>query len=110
MMSDLKPYFGKVKKKSNRQKAWDYMRRNRCFRIGDILVVLEISEGSLKSLVRQLSQAQYLVKSKSVQKFKDKEFRLVKNTGVVCPSVITGTKFLYDSNTFKKVFMGKGDG
>ena len=104
-MSKLKPHFGKSKKKTNRQKAWDYMRRNRTFRVGDLLVVLEISEGSLKSLVRQLSQAKYIVKSNRVQSFRDKEFRLVKNTGVVCPSVITGTKFLYDSNLLEKVFM-----
>ncbi len=89
----------KSRRKSKRQQAWEYMRRNRNFRVGDILLILDISEQMLGLMLRQLMQAGYLKKIKSERTFRDKQFKLLKNTGVICPVFMQGRKQLYDKNT-----------
>lgn len=83
--------------KKGRQKAWSYMRRNQNFRIGDILAILELSEGSLKLLVRQLHQTGYLMQVGISRDFRERQYRLVRNSGVICPVVVEKKK-LWDKN------------
>jgi len=92
------------KKKSNRQKSWEYMRRNRLFRAGNILMILEVSESGLKTLIRELLQAGYIKKVKMKQSFADKTYRLVRDTGVICPSRVSGG--LFDKNIKKFISLG----
>lgn len=84
--------------KTNRQKTWNYMRRNKVFRIGDILTVLEVSEEGLKELIRQLNHVGYIKIVSKAKKFRDRKYKLIKNTGVQCPMVVHKKK-LYDRNT-----------
>ena len=101
--------FGKLKRKTNRQRAWEYIRRNRVFRVGDILLILEISESSLQLLLRQLVQAKYIKIVKRKRAFTDKSYKLVRNTGIHCPSKLKNEKALWDFNLLEKVFMGERD-
>ncbi len=100
-------HFGKARRKTKRQRAWEYMRRNRVFRVGDVLLVLEMSENSLQMLLRQLVQAKYIKMVEHKRAFIDKKYKLVKNTGVVCPAMINNEKALWDVNIGEKVFIGK---
>ena len=98
------------KKKSNRQKVWEYARRNRVFRVGDVLSILEVSESSLQLLLRQLLKAKYVKLVESKRAFRDKKYKLVVNTGVVCPSVVKAENVLWDSNIKEKIFIGGSNG
>jgi len=92
----------KTIRKGNRQKAWQYMRRNPMFAIKDILLVLGMSEKSLMMLVRQLVNDGYLRQMGGSHVFKERTYKLIKNTGVICPRWIEKQKKLFDENI--KVF------
>lgn len=80
------------------------MRRNRNFRLGDLLLIFEMPESSLATLIRQLFRAGYIKKTVSKQAFKDKGYKLVRNTGVMCPKP-KGKRELWDMNLNEAFFM-----
>lgn len=92
----------KTIRKSNRQNAWVYMRRNPIFAVKDILLILEMSEKSLMMLVRQLSNDGYLKQISGGKVFRERNYKLIKNTGVICPKWVEKQKKLFDENV--KVF------
>jgi len=72
-------------KRSSKQRVWTYIRDNRNFRVGDILLIIEISQNTLSKILRELVRGGYIVKTVSPQKFLDKKFRLVKDVSPLCP-------------------------
>jgi DeoR/GlpR family transcriptional regulator of sugar metabolism len=66
-------------------KAWNYMRRNRRFRIGDIMVITDISKSTLRRLLRKLIDNGQLTVAFPSRIFKDREYLLLNDTGVRCP-------------------------
>jgi len=88
----------KTIRKGNRQKAWQYMRRNPIFSVKDILILIEMSEKSLMLLVRQLVDAKYLKQIRVAKAFNERTYKLVKNTGIVCPSWVVKQEKLFDAN------------
>lgn len=86
------------KRKTNRQRAWEYMRRNRFFSIEDILLILEMNEDSLKLFCRQLLNAGYIVRVNRKKAFKARTYKLIRNTGAIAPQWLTTQARLYDKN------------
>ncbi len=85
------------KKIRPRQTVWNYMRRNRQFRVGDIMMICEISQGYLQNFTKSLERAGYIKHENSYKPYSNRRYTLLKNTGPIAPSA---TKFgLYDNNT-----------
>ena len=77
------------------------MRRNPIFAVKDILVLLEMSQSSLMLLIRQLAHDGYLRRISGGKEFVTRTYKLIKNTGVVCPVWVDKQGKLFDANTHK---------
>lgn len=86
------------------------MRRNRTFEISDVLLLLEMSEESLMTFVRELSKVEYVKEVNSHKNFRDRTYKLIKNTGIICPAMIKKQKKLYDRNIGEFFQMGVNNG
>ncbi len=82
---------------SRKQKVWQFMRRNRAFRVGDLMVILEVKREFLKPLFWHLEEAGYLKLLQNDKDYKERIYQLVQDTGVKSPSIINGE--VYDYNT-----------
>lgn len=98
MEQDKKIDFSKRKVKSN-QKIWNYIRRNKIFRAGDVLIVCETSYTYFAKYLRFLEKSGYVefIKGKR-NTLSNREYRLVKNTGVKAPLVSDNSLFDYNTN------------
>ncbi len=86
---------------SARQKVWNYIRRNPIFRVGDIMITLEVKQGFLKQMFWYLSEAGYIRIDDDKVEYTDRVYTLMKNTGIKVPSMV-GDK-LYDYNTGEEI-------
>ncbi|MCF6207611.1 MAG: hypothetical protein L3J47_12100 [Sulfurovum sp.] len=87
------------RRKSSRQRAWEYMRRNRIFAVNDVLLILEdMSERSFKRFLQQLSRAGYVKQISGGHAFRSRVYKLLRNTGVIAPRWIDKQSRLYDPN------------
>jgi len=74
-------------RRSKRQSAWEYMRRNPTFLANDILIITGLSKLHLRLLIGELKK-QKIVKQISTGRlpFEKKSFRVIgKTESVVCP-------------------------
>ena len=94
-MAKRKPF---VVKKSNKQKVWQYLGRNRNFCIGEIACVFDMKILSVQNFIWTLKKIGYvkLVK-KPTKSPKDWIYRCLKHTGLYSPS-ISGMS-VFDHNT-----------
>ncbi len=88
------------RKRSNKQKAWEYMRRNKTFRVGDIMMLLGVSQTYMKTMCWALEHAGYLKLVADEGRYPDRVYRLVRDTGVKSPSVINGEVYDYNTREF----------
>jgi len=79
------------------QKVWNYIRRNRSFRIGDILILCGIKHNYLQKYIRFLELAKYVRRENGSKPYSNREYILLKNTGPLAPSM--NQYGLYDFNT-----------
>lgn len=79
------------------QKVWNYIRRNRVFRFGDVMMVVGVRHEYLRNLLWHLEGAGYVVCEDSKKRNSNSMFRVVKITGAKSPSIINGV--VYDYNT-----------
>ncbi len=87
-----------IVKQSKKQQVWEYMRRNRLFRFGDVMTIVEISQNSLYPIVWILLYIGYLkLEGEKERCMIDRRYRLVKDTGVVSPSM--SGSVVFDHNT-----------
>lgn len=86
-----------IRKWSLKQNIWHYMRRNVNFRVGDIMMILEVEKNTIKPILWALEKAKYLRLSKDAKEYKDRIYTLIKNTGAKSPSIVNGD--VYDHNT-----------
>lgn len=75
-------------RQSNKQKVWGFMRRNRQFRAGDIMMILDVNSDFLLPIFRVLELAGYLELESGSQTFKDRHYKLVKDTGILSPFIL----------------------
>ncbi len=88
------------RKGTKKQQMWGYMRRNRSFRVGDVMAVLELSMSFCKQTLWYLSECGYVRLENDAKRYEDRIYTLVNDTGVKCPSMIDNK--LYDYNTGKE--------
>lgn len=94
------------RKKTKSQKVWEYMRRNPDFRVGEMIAIFkgtkyELTDAYLKSFLWALVSAEYVELTKEAKEYRNREYRLVKNTGLACPSILKDE--IYDHNTGEKI-------
>lgn len=88
----------RLKRKNDlKQKVWNYMRRNKRFRVGDIMMILEVRDGTIRPIMWALESAKYIRIENEAQEYKDRIYTFVKDTGIKSPSIINGD--IYDHNT-----------
>jgi hypothetical protein len=75
-------------RRSKKQQIWTFMRRNRVFRAGDLMMILEVDQGYLLPIFRALELCGYLSLESGTEVFKDRVYRLVCDTGVRSPSIL----------------------
>ncbi|WP_419782369.1 hypothetical protein [Malaciobacter marinus] len=80
------------------------MRRNPNFRVSEIEMVCGVSTSYLQKYLRTLVAARYIVFISKVKKpYSNREYRLIKNTGVKAPVYLRDGTGLYDENLNKKI-------
>lgn len=73
------------------------MRRNMRFRVGDIILILDIKERTIKPIMWALEKAGYLRLESTGDAYKDRIYTFIKNTGIKSPSINAAE--VYDHNT-----------
>ena len=89
------------RKNSALKKVWDYMRRNRTFRVGDIIAITGVSHNYLKTILWHLRKADYIEMLEKVKPYSNTQYVLKKATGAKSPSLSNGV--LYDYNTNEEI-------
>jgi len=73
-------------RKSKRQSAWEFMRRNPVFLAGDVMMITNMSMQNMRQIIMQLKQINMIeTLSKHSIKFEEKTFRLTDTSAVICP-------------------------
>jgi hypothetical protein len=78
------------------KKVWNYMRRNRTFRFGDVMMITGVSHNYLKNIIWHLKGIGYLQEHEKVKPYSSTQFTLIKCTGAKSPSINNG--IVYDYN------------
>lgn len=71
-----------------KQKVWDYIRRKGTFRVGDMMMVLDVDKEFLMPIFRALELAGYIELDTGSETFADRFYRLMKNTGRRSPIIL----------------------
>lgn len=96
-------------RRSKKQNIWAFMRRNRQFRVGDLMMILDIDQDFLMPIFRALELCGYMQLEAGTDTFRDRIYRLNKDTGVRSPSILkkpcdivrdlnTGEEFVLDGS------------
>lgn len=72
-------------KHSNKQKAWNFMRRNKRYRVGDMMCILELSESNTRVILSALQKRGYIMAVNKTRNLKDKEFIVVRANELFFP-------------------------
>lgn len=92
------------KTKLKHQTIWNYIRRNPCFRVSEIMMVCEVSNTYLQKFINRLEEAKYIAfVGKKKRPYSSREYRLVNNTGVIAPKLIDVG--LYDENLKQEIVL-----
>ncbi|CUV65204.1 hypothetical protein BN3087_220021 [Sulfurovum sp. enrichment culture clone C5] len=86
-MLENKPRKRSKKPSSAQHKAWQFMRRNRVFRCGDVMMVVDIKENNFRYFVKNLESGGYIKKMNKEKTFKNKTYILLKDTGLYSPTL-----------------------
>lgn len=88
-------------KTSKRQTIWNYIRRNRTFRVGDVMMICEVNYNYMQKFLRFLLKANYIRHDNKHKPYSDRRYTLLKNTGAIAPLI---TDYgLYDNNIQKAI-------
>lgn len=85
------------------KKVWDYMRRNRTFRFGDVMMITGVTHNYLKAIIWHLTRVGYVEMVEKVKPYSATQFTLIKYTGAKSPSIINGVVFDYNLNKEIKI-------
>ena len=84
---DTKPqYKGYLKKKTVvKQKVWEYIRRNKRFRVGDLIIIFDLKLSYAKWLIWNFSKAGVIELIQDNKRFTERFYRLKQDTGIKAP-------------------------
>ena len=88
-------------KKGFKQAAWNYMRRNKIFCVKDIITVTGIDLSYLKNFLYHLQRVGYIKTEDMDKNYKNRCYRLLKDTGPIVPKTNKGE--VYDYNLKKTI-------
>ena len=89
------------RRRSKRQQVWEYMRRNAIFSVTDIEILIKISRVTLKRMMRQLESEGYVKQVSGGYRWKGRVYKLITNSGVICPRWDNAAGMLIDPNIRK---------
>lgn len=92
-------------RRSKKQQIWEFMRRNRQFRVGDLMMILEVKPQFLMNIIHSFELCGYVRLVTGSELFRDRIFLLKNDTGVRSP--ILNKEIIKDQNT-KEVFVLDG--
>lgn len=99
MLQETKIDYKKRKKTSKRQTIWNYIRRNPNFRVSEVMMVCDVSHSYFQKFIRYLEKAEYVrFTGKKKLPYSNREYRLIKNTGVKAPIATDYGLFDYNTN------------
>lgn len=94
------------KTRTKKQVVWEYMRRKGCFRVGDMMLVLSTDKDFLLPIFRALELSGYLELENNSDSFKDRQYRLLQNTGPKSPIILKKPcDIVRDKNTKKEFIL-----
>jgi len=73
------------RRRSHRQRAWEYMRRNPVFAVSDLLVLTGMAQETLREFLGELGREGYLRQAGRERRFRARRYRLIRNTGPIVP-------------------------
>jgi len=79
------------------QALWEYIRRNKMFRLGDALMITGLTAQTLNNYLWYLNNTGYIRLITKPKPINDRHYVLVKNTGLHAPTA--NKNLLYDYNT-----------
>ena len=80
-------------RRSKRQSAWEYMRRNRRFVVGNVMAITELGGQAMKLLLSQLRREEIVrTYSKRNIPMSQKVYEVLDASSVVCPVKSTAPK------------------
>jgi hypothetical protein len=85
------------RKSSKSQQFWSFMRRNRTFRVGDAMAILDISQPFCKGILWSLVSIGYARAENEAKQYRDRTYTLLKDSGAKSPSFYN--EAIYDHNT-----------
>lgn len=90
------------KRKQNiKYKIWNYIRRNRTFRVGELFLVFNVSYSSIRAYLKALEEIEYIkFCGKNRKPYSEVQYTLIKNTGIFPPKLNGNT--IYDPNNKEK--------
>lgn len=74
--------------KAKKQKVWEYMRRNKVFRVGDLMIVFDMKKNYTNWILWFFKKEGLLKQVYSGKKFEDSVWKVIKDIGVVSPITI----------------------
>ena len=93
--SDAKAHIiGKVKKAKSgkkvnkKQKVWEFMRRNRTFRVGDMMAIFDMKRSYAKWILWFFKKQGLIIQLFSGKRFEDSVYKVVRDIGVKSPNTI----------------------
>lgn len=96
-------------KRTAKQVVWEYMRRNRQFRVGELMMVAEVGKEFLLPIFRALELAGYLALDESSDNFNERHYRLLKNTGHKSPIILKKPCDIVKDRNTKEEFILDGN-
>ncbi len=85
------------RKQTNKEKVWKYIRRNKLFRVGDVMTVLDLTQAYIKPVLWHLEMAGYIrLEEVERNQYVERVYVMLKDTGPICPSMVNGN--MYDHN------------
>jgi len=98
-----------AKKMSIKQRVWNYMRRNRMFRVKDIVAIMELKESTIRYIICNLEAAGYVIrKTPNTNKkvfFMNATFVFTAKEHILIAPIIT-SKEVYCTTTNIKTYIG----
>lgn len=95
------------KSSSLRQMIWNYMRRNRVFVIGDLMVITDAKYKYIREMMSTYEKAGYIKIIKKESSFTSTQIKFVKCTGVKAPAYNKDISTIYDPNTKEEIDVSK---
>jgi hypothetical protein len=78
--------------KNKKQKIWEYMRRNKLFRVGDMMIVFDLKKSYANWILWFFKKEGLLQQVFSGKRFEDSVWKVIKDIGITSPNTTIKNK------------------